>query len=278
MTSIPSIFTVMASAAVILSKEEQSALCASFQSADDDKSLDKLVESNIRLAFKVAKKNLRTGVDFDDLLAQAVEGIIIAAGKFDASKNASFTTYARMWMVAKCQEHVQANAGMVHCGSRTSKKLWSGLQKARKAIGVDAPPEQIAEHMKLDVVDVRSCLQFMSTRGTSLDAPINASGGTIASVVADKALNAEEQLERSDSSKLILVALSEFTDGLSDSHKAILAGRIINDVLGKEKREATSFGVTKQRVGQIENQLRSKLADHFTRSFGTEGVREMMTL
>jgi DNA-directed RNA polymerase sigma subunit (sigma70/sigma32) len=180
-------------------------------------------------------------------------------------------------MVAKCQEHVQANAGMVHCGSRTSKKLWSGLQKARKAIGTDATPEQIAEHMELDVADVRACLQFMSTRGTSLDAPINASGGTVASLVADKAMNAEEQMGRGDNNKRVLVALSEFTDTLSDNHKAILAGRIINEVLGKDKREATSFGVTKQRVGQIEKQLRSKLADHFTRSFGADGVNEMMT-
>ena len=272
-----SIFTAIAAAAVIMNKDEQSATCASFQDTGSEKSLNKLVESNIRLAHKVAKKNLRTGVDFDDLLAQAVEGIIIAAGKFDVTRGASFTTYARMWMVAKCQEHVQANAGMVHCGSRTSKKLWSGLQKARKAIGVDATPEQIAEHMKLDVADVRACLQFMSTRGTSLDAPINASGGTVASLVADKAMNAEEQMGRGDNNKRVLVALSEFTDTLSDNHKAILAGRIINEVLGKDKREATSFGVTKQRVGQIEKQLRSKLADHFTRSFGADGVNEMMT-
>ena len=277
MTGIPSIFTAIAAAAVIMNKDEQSAMCASFQDTGSEKSLNKLVESNIRLAHKVAKKNLRTGVDFDDLLAQAVEGIIIAAGKFDVTRGASFTTYARMWMVAKCQEHVQANAGMVHCGSRTSKKLWSGLQKARKAIGVDATPEQIAEHMKLDVADVRACLQFMSTRGTSLDAPINASGGTVASLVADKAMNAEEQMGRGDNNKRVLVALSEFTDTLSDNHKAILAGRIINEVLGKDKREATSFGVTKQRVGQIEKQLRSKLADHFTRSFGADGVNEMMT-
>jgi len=116
----------------------------------------------------------------------------------------------------------------------------------------------------------------MSTRGTSLDAPINASGGTIASVIKDKAITPEERVERSDNAKRILVALSSFTDNLSESHKAILAGRIINDVLGQDKRDATSFGVTKQRVGQIEKQLRSKLADHFTRSFGAESVKDMM--
>jgi RNA polymerase sigma factor for flagellar operon FliA len=269
------VLTILAATAIILSKSEQSAVCAAFQKTGDKKALNQLIESNIRLAHKVAKKNLRTGIDFEDLLAQAVEGIITAAGKFDASKNASFTTYSRMWMIAKCQEFVQANAGMVHCGSRTSKKLWSGLQKARKVLGPDATPEQIAVHMKLDVGDVRACLRFMATRGTSLDKPINASGGTVASVIQSKAATPEEIVERRDNSKRILVALSEFTDNLSESHKAILAGRIINDVLGQDKRDATSFGVTKQRVGQIEKQLRSKLADHFTHSFGADIVKDM---
>tara|TARA_R110002020_G_scaffold19158_9_gene66594 strand:- start:5600 stop:6427 length:828 start_codon:yes stop_codon:yes gene_type:complete len=271
-----SALTVLAATAIILNKAEQSALCALFQETGCKTSLNRLIESNIRLAHKVAKKNLRTGIDFEDLLAQAVEGIITAAGKFDATKNASFTTYSRMWMIAKCQEFVQGNAGMVHCGSRTSKKLWSGLQKARKVLGPDATPEQIAEHMKLDVEDVRECLRYMSTRGTSMDRPINASGGTVASVIASQAATPEELYERSDNSKQILVALSEFTDTLSDSHKAILAGRVINEVLGEDKRDATSFGVTKQRVGQIEKQLRSKLADHFTRSFGADVVKDMI--
>ena len=271
-----SALTVLAATAIILSKSEQTALCALFQESGDKNALNRLIESNIRLAHKVAKKNLRTGIDFEDLLAQAVEGIITAAGKFDATKNASFTTYARMWMVAKCQEFVQGNAGMVHVGSRTSKKLWSGLQKARKVIGDDATPEQLAEHMDLDVDDVRECLRYMATRGTSIDQPINASGGTVASVIASEAATPEEVCERADNSKRILVALSEFTDTLSENHKAILAGRVINDVLGQDKRDATSFGVTKQRVGQIEKQLRSKLADHFTRSFGADVVKDMI--
>jgi RNA polymerase sigma factor (sigma-70 family) len=271
-----SALTILAATAIILTKAEQSAVCAQFQETGCKKSLARLIESNIRLAHKVAKKNLRTGLDFEDLLAQAVEGIITAASKFDATKNASFTTYSRMWMVAKCQEFVQGNAGMVHCGSRTSKKLWSGLQKARKVLGPDATPEQIAEHMKLDVGDVRACLRFMASRGTSLDKPINAAGGTVASVIEDKTPTPEEIVERNDNSKRIILALSEFTDSLSDSHKAILAGRVINDVLGQDKRDATSFGVTKQRVGQIEKQLRSKLADHFTRSFGADVVKDMI--
>ena len=275
------LLTSLATAAIILSKPEQIDLCAFAQSDQCDDKLrqharEQLVQSNIRLAHKIAKQHVRKGVDFNDLLAQATEGILIAIDKFDATAGASFTTYARMWMRAKCQEFVQANAGTLHCGSRTSKKLWSSLQKARKAIGMDATPEEIAAHLDLDPDDVRECLASMSSRGVSLDKPLSEDGGTVATIIPDTSMRQDERLERTDNSKAILVALSEFADTLNERHRAILAGRVIHDVLGREQACAKSFGVTKQRVGQIEKQLRGKLAAHFTRSFGADMVRDML--
>ena len=276
------LLTTIAATAIILDKSQQMELVAfatSPQCSDDirDEARRRLVQSNIRLAHKVAKKHVRTGVDFNDLLACATEGILIAIDKFDATKQASFTTYARMWMRAKCQEHVQANAGTLHCGSRTAKKLWSSLQKARKVIGQDASPEAIAAHLDLDVDDVAACLRTMSSRGVSIDKPIgDESGATIGSIIPDGALRQDVAMERTQNSEAILEALTGFVDGLKPNHAAILRGRIINELLGEEQQCAKSFGVTKQRVGQIEKQLRTKLADHFTRSFGADGVKSMI--
>ena len=270
------LLTSLATTAIILGKDEQIQLVKDAQASTDTDARTQLVQSNIRLAHKVAKKHVRKGLDFNDLLSCATEGILIAIDKFDVSKGASFTTYARMWMVAKCQEHVQANAGLVHCGSRTSKKLWSGLQKARKAIGVDAQPSEIAAHMGLDVEDVEACLMFMSARGTSLDAPLSADGGTIATVVPDGKIDQSERMERTANSEAILVAVSDFVNTLNDRQRAIFTGRVVNELVGSDKRCATTFGVTKQRVGQIEKDLRGKLARHFTATFGNSGVNDML--
>jgi len=269
--------TSLAATAVILSKDEQSLHVAAYQASGDKRALKALIRSNVRLAHKVAKKNIRRGVEFNDLLASAVEGIIIAAGKFDPSKGASFTTYSRQWMVAKCQEYVQANAGMVHVGSRTSKRLWAGLQKARKAIGQDATPEAIAEHMGLDVDEVRECMTFMTARGTSLDAPISEDGGTVATLIGDDSMRQDEVMERTQNSERILCAVSEFADTLNDRQREVLTGRIVHELVGTEKRDATTFGVSKQRVGQIEKDLTRRLASFLTRSIGQDGVRAMIT-
>jgi RNA polymerase sigma factor (sigma-70 family) len=275
------LLTSLAACCIILSKAEQTARVLTFQSADTpdnerDTALQDLVSSNIRLAHKVAKQHIRRGVDFNDLLAQATEGIVIAAGKFDASKKASFTTYAKQWMRAKCQEFVQANAGILHCGSRTSKKLWSSLQKAQKALGPDASPEAIATHLDLDVTDVQACLRTMSSRGVSMDAPLSADGGTVSSIVPSRALRQDALLERTQNSENIASALQSFASTLDDRQKAILAGRIMHDVLGREQRCAKTFGVSKQRVGQIEKNLRVKLQSHFTRHLGADGIKDII--
>ena len=268
--------TSLATTAVILSKAEQIQLVAQAQADDCATARHQLVQANVRLAHKVAKKNIRKGIDFNDLLACATEGILIAINKFDATQGASFTTYARMWMVAKCQEHVQANAGLVHCGSRTSKKLWSGLQKARKAIGQDAQPAEIAAHMGLDEDEVVACLQYMQTRGTSLDAPLSTDGGTIATVVPSDDMTQDLRHERTQNSDIIRKTVASFMRDLNERQRDVMKGRVINELLGQDKRCATTFGVTKQRVGQIEKDLRGKLARHFTATLGTSGVTDMI--
>ena len=277
-----SLLTNLAATAVILSKTDQLARVTTFQSeeatpAEREEALTDLLSANVRLAHKVAKQHVRKGLDFQDLLAQACEGIIHAASKFKLDSKASFTTYAKQWMRARCQEHVQAHAGILHCGSRTSKKLWSSLQKAQKALGPDATPEAIAAHLKLDVTDVRACLASMTSRGVSVDRPIgDENGSTIGSIIPNGELRQDTRLERTQNSEAIVKSLADFASTLNSRQSAILRGRIINGLLGEDQRCAKTFGVSKQRVGQIEKQLRGKLVAHFTRSFGAEGVKAML--
>ena len=275
------LLTTLAATCIILSRAAQIDRVRIYQSPEStevqrQEALTELVGANVRLAHKVAKQHVRKGLDFNDLLAQACEGIVYAATKYDCESKASFTTYAKQWMRAKCQEYVQANAGILHCGSRTSKKLWSSLQKAQKALGPDATPEAIAAHLNLDADDVQRCLASMSSRGVSMDKPIGEGGATVATVVPDSGLRQDVRMERTQNSEGIASALKTFAESLNERQRDILAGRIMHDLLGREQRCAKTFGVSKQRVGQIEKQLRTKLVAHFTRTFGEDGVQAML--
>jgi DNA-directed RNA polymerase sigma subunit (sigma70/sigma32) len=83
-------------------------------------------------------------------------------------------------------------------------------------------------------------------------------------------------MERTQNSESIAQALEAFASSLKPAHAEIFRSRVVAGLTGDDQRCAKSFGVTKQRVGQIEKQLRTKLADHFTRSFGADGVRAML--
>ena len=276
------LLATLAATAIILNRTEQIAHVRTVQCADSTPAEVRaaqaaLVSANVRLAMKVAKKHVRNGVSFDDLLAQACEGIVYAAGKYEVGNAASFTTYAKQWMRARCQEHVQGNAGLLHCGSRTSKKLWSSLQKAQKALGPDATPEAIAAHLSLDVTDVNACLASMTSRGVSINKPVgDERGATIGSIIPDNAIRQDVAMERTQNSESIADALETFAADLKPAHAEILRGRVIAGLTGDDQRCAKTFGVSKQRVGQIEKQLRVKLAAHFTRSFGADGVKAML--
>ncbi len=276
------LLATLAATAIILNKAEQIAHVRTVQCADSTPAEVRaaqaaLVSANVRLAMKVAKKHVRNGVSFDDLLAQACEGIVYAASKYEVGNAASFTTYAKQWMRARCQEHVQANAGILHCGSRTSKKLWSSLQKAQKALGPDATPEAIAAHLSLDVTDVNACLSSMTSRGVSINKPVgDEKGATIGSIIPSGAMRQDVAMERTQNSESIADALETFAADLKPAHAEILRGRVIAGLTGDDQRCAKTFGVSKQRVGQIEKQLRVKLAAHFTRSFGADGVKAML--
>jgi DNA-directed RNA polymerase sigma subunit (sigma70/sigma32) len=82
--------------------------------------------------------------------------------------------------------------------------------------------------------------------------------------------------ERAQNSEIIRETVTTFMANLNERQRDIMKGRVINGLLGADKRCATTFGVTKQRVGQIEKDLRGRLARHFTATLGTSSVSDML--
>ena len=256
----------------ILSRSTQIDLVREAQKSNDNEALDALIKSNLPMAVKIAKKHRRNGIDIEDLTAEAITGIIRAVDSFDPEKGASFTTYAAQWMRAKCQEFVQANCGTLRVGTRAAKKLHSGLARVRRQFGSDVDNATIARELGVEEADVADIIPLISARAASLNAPLRVArtgrlgddGGTFGDTLVSENLNQHEKLERTQTSEAILIAVSDFADGLNDRQRAIFTGRVIADYLGNDKVPATDFGVTKQRVGQIEKVLTAKLQKHFT--------------
>jgi len=270
-----SLFNIAATVA-ILSKDEQSAHAVAFQKTGDQRHIDALVRSNVRLAISIAKKHNRTTLDFDDLLAEAVTGILRAVETYDPEAGASFSSYAAQWMRAKVQEFVQNNTGQIRCGTRAAKKLFASLPRLRRTFGADIDAAGIARELGLDEDEVAELLPVLSASAISIDRPIGDEGGaTIGDMLGDDSLTPDERMDRTHNSQAIMVALSEFAGTLNERHADIFRRRILADYMGEDKVDASSFGVTKQRVSQIEKAITAKLRKHLTATFG-ESLSDMM--
>jgi RNA polymerase sigma-32 factor len=256
-----------------LSKQAQMMQAALFQANGSKTHLQTLIDANIRMAYKVARKHIRRGVEFDDLVSEAVIGIIKAASRYDATRGASFTTFARQWMISQCQEHVRSNCGTVRVTSRVGNLLHSKVGKIRQALGNNPTTAQIAEFLGVeDTQQIETALRFLGRHFASFDKPINAEGLTIATFIADDAIIQDEKMERTQTSAAISASIQSFVEGLKARDKEIFIKRVAADVFGADSVTAVELAekhnLTKQRVCQIEKGLRESLKTHFTKSLG----------
>ena len=116
----------------------------------------------------------------------------------------------------------------------------------------------------MDEAEVADILPLISTRAASLNAPIGTDGATFGETLVDNNINQFDKLERTRNSEAIAAAVVDFSNNLKDKQRAIFNGRILAEYLGNDKVSANDFGVSKQRVGQIEKDLTAKLRNHLT--------------
>ena len=258
------ILSHVAKSVVILPRQAQIDLVEVYQTSKDAHALDTLVKSNLRLACKFASDYKRTGVEFEDLLAEAVKGILKAADKYEVGNAASFSTYAAQWMRAYVQDYVQENASTIRVGTRTGRKLYASLQRVRRKFGPDVDAQTIASELDLNAEEVAETLQFLGRKAQSLDSSINENGGTVASLVADPSINQEELLSRCQRIQMVRDAIDSFTKRLDERDASIFSLRTVaedGEKLGLLEL-GNKFGISKERVRQLENRILSSFKSY----------------
>ena len=264
---MPASLLALAATAVILDRQTQIDMARDFQATGSKSALDALIQSNIRMAIKIARKYHRGGLDLEDMVTEATMGILEAATKYDFDSKASFTSYATLWMRAKVQAYVQENCTPVHTGTRAARKLYASLPKLRRQLGDDLTPAQIAESLDLEEQDVIDLLPVINHGGVSIDKPIGEDGkATIGDMFVDPASNPEDRLIEAQERGWFHAALSNFEDGLLPRDATIFAERIMAPLMGHDatpaKDLAESFGVSKQRMSQLEKRVRDNLKNY----------------
>ena len=254
--------------AAILEKDEEFYLINDWRDNKTPKSLQKILNSYLRLAVSYARKYSSYGLPVDDLIHEGVLGIMHALEKFDTSKDFRLSTYASWWIRASIQDYILKNWSVVRTGSTASQKaLFFNLKKIKQQIN-DVSREFMGQeelNKVSNMLNVKSIeVQNMESRLTGGDLHLNQkvdneTENDLMSLLADGRQNPEETYEDFNDKNIKKDFINQAIDTLNEREKTIIRLRkfrersITLDELGQKLK------ISKERVRQIETKALDKL-------------------
>jgi RNA polymerase sigma-32 factor len=245
----------------MLEPQQEYMLARSWREHGDREAAHKLVTSHLRLVAKIAMGYRGYGLPISEVVSEGNVGLMQAVKRFEPEKGFRLATYAMWWIKAAIQEYILRSWSLVKMGTTANqKKLFFNLRKAKSKISAleegDLKPDQvklIAKRLGVteqDVVDMNRRLGG----DASLNAPIRDDGeaGEWMDWLVDNSPNQENILADNEQSDNRHQALIAALDVLNDREKRIFqARRLADDPITLEDL-ATEFGVSRERVRQIE--------------------------
>jgi RNA polymerase sigma-32 factor len=245
----------------MLEPQDEYILAKRWREHADRESAHKLVTSHLRLVAKIAMGYRGYGLPISEVISEGNVGLMQAVKRFEPDKGFRLATYAMWWIKAAIQEYILRSWSLVKMGTTANqKKLFFNLRKAKSKISAleegDLRPDQvklIAKRLGVteqDVVDMNRRLGG----DVSLNAPIRDDGdsGEWQDWLVDDVTNQETRLAESEESDNRKQALSEALSVLNDRERRIFeARRLADDPITLEEL-ASEFGVSRERVRQIE--------------------------
>jgi RNA polymerase sigma-32 factor len=266
----------------ILPIEQQAELAVRFQATGDKAAATALVASNLRLVVKIAFQFRRQWADVMDLIAEGNLGLAEAIRKFDATRGIPFPSYARFWIRARILAFIQENKHLIHAGSRAARKLFWRLERERRQLiseGFDPEPKRLADRLGVREEDVRELAPILDQRPVSLDVPVHGDeeGRTRGDVLADNSMaSPEEWTSNEENSAGLRKIFAEFRETLDDRERAIWDSRLIADDGVRLEDLGDAFGVSKERVRQLEMRIKKRLKEFVQRRLGDDVIIEAL--
>jgi RNA polymerase sigma-32 factor len=253
----------------LLEPEEEYMLAKAWIDHQDPAAAHKMVTSHLRLAAKIAMGYRGYGLPQAEVISEANVGLMQAVKRFDPEKGFRLATYAMWWIRASIQEYILRSWSLVKLGTTSAqKKLFFNLRKAKAKVGAledgDLRPEnvkQIAHDLAVTEDEVIDMNRRLSGGDASLNATVGSEeGGSqwqdwLEDEDSDQAAAYAEQDELDTRRALLVQAMAV----LNDREKDILVQRRLTDDPVTLEDLSESYGVSRERIRQIEVRAFEKL-------------------
>jgi RNA polymerase sigma-32 factor len=247
--------------APVLTHEQERGLALLWQRNGDQAARNRLVQSQFGYVLTVARRSRRPGTSIDELLAEGTLGLIRAASKFDPERGYRFFTYAKHWVrvyVSKCVNRRSAPR------LQRSRLLTTANREYARALslvgeGLDAR-RMVAERMNLSDREVEALLCTLAQREVSLEALAPEQVARDSQLRADETDPEQSLLQRADSLQREIM-VRRVLETLDARERCIVARRLMadRDAALTLEQLAKEFGVSRERVRQLEERIKQKL-------------------
>jgi RNA polymerase primary sigma factor len=250
----------------ILSMEDEQRI-AKLVKEGNQEAREKMIKSNLRLVVSVAKRYTKYGLSLSDLIEEGNLGLIRAVEKFQPEMGCRFSTYAIWWIrqsivrsLAKHARTIRLPVNVAETVNRFVRILGEMVQK----LGRDPTSSEIASEMKLSPEQITRIIEIIQAP-SSLEAEIGADeGNSLKDILQDKSIASPAEIT---SVKQRKENIDQLLDLLSPQEKEILRLRFGLDDGEPKTLETigTAFGVTRERIRQIEGTALKKLRRYLAR-------------
>lgn len=250
----------------LLSAEQEKALLKALEETGDIDVAKKLVVSNLRLVVKIAMEYRSAWQNVMDLIQEGNIGLMKAVSKYDASKGAKLSYYASWWIRSYILKYILDNFRLVKIGSgNEQKKLFFNLMKEKQRLlgmGIDPDVKTISESLGVSEKAVIAMGERLESGGeVSLDKPASSDSGTPLGAVlpALSEPSFEDDVADAQGVDLLREHLQDFIKGLKPRDQDIFKRRLLEEVPPSLQEIADEYGVSRERIRQIEERLLGNL-------------------
>jgi RNA polymerase sigma-32 factor len=252
----------------LLTIEEEKELTQKLVETGDIDIAKKLVAANLRLVVKIAMEYKSAFQNVMDLIQEGNVGLMKAVSKYNPEKGAKLSYYSSWWIRSYILKYILDNFRLVKIGTTNEqKKLFYNLLKEKDRLaklGIEADSKKISENLGVSEKAVVLMDQRLSSSGgeVSLDTPLGTDSGSakLSDILEDESSgDFSEKIADAQSLEILQNNLKDFVDGLKDRDREIFKKRLLSEVPPSLQNIADQYGVSRERIRQIEERLLKNL-------------------
>lgn len=255
-----------------ISREEEHELAVRWVEEGDLDAARHLVLANLRLVVKIAMEYRRAWTNTLDLIQEGNVGLMEAVQRFDPYQGVKLSSYAAYWIRAYILKYILDNMRSVRMGTtRAQRKLFFRLNREKRELerlGYEVEPRLLAERLDVTEADVIEMEGRLAHPDLSMDAPLRrdeSGGATYGDNVADGDKSAEVEVGDTELHEVFHEHIERFAEKLGERDLQILRERILAEEPRTLADMGREFGVSRERVRQLEARIVASLREHMRR-------------